>query len=328
MNTILKLFGITLFISFSAFSVFSQENSSEKKVNEKALKQENALEQAREERLRLQEEMKMNRIIYQESVREYRKGFNERRDRPNQQDDKVLTREQLRQDRLEIQLNRVRFEESVKEFKKAVREDKYQRSLTKKYAVGFYPFTLMMDGGLKFDFGMRIAQRQWLQIAPTAYLFPGVSSSYSDFCMYCYDYYYDDYYYRNEYNVKTQKGAGIDLSYKFFLHRNFLYFLAGVNYSYHHVGYEYHDYAPFQEDGLNYYKYMKITDIQNFNNFKTYAGCGLQTIHTGFFIGGHLGLGYQYSFYDNQKAALNKNVFDYGYRGLYPVIDFKLGYAW
>ncbi len=329
MNIILKLFGVILFILLSSSSVFSQENNPEEKANGETLKQNSALEHAREERLRLLEEMKMNKIIYQESLREHRRGFNERRDlksNETDQQDETLTREQLRQERSEIQLNRIRFEESEREFKRAVKEDRYQRSLAKKYAIGFYPFTSMLGGGLKFDFGMRIAPKQWLQIVPAIYFYQGMVSSYS-YSSYDDDYYY--YYYQNEYKIKAQKGAGLDLNYKFFLNRNFSYLLAGVNYSYYKVDYQYYGYAPFEEDGLNYYKYMKVSDTQNFNNFKTYLGFGLQTtMSSGFFVGGHAGLGFQYSLYDSEKAALDDDFFDYGQRGLYPFIDFKMGYAW
>jgi hypothetical protein len=307
---------VVLFIFFSSFSVFSQENSPEEKTNR------DALEHAREERLRLQEEMKMNKIIYQKSVTDYRSGYRDLKNNETYQ-------QQLKQDRLEIRLNRIRFEESEKEFKRAVKEDRYQRSLEKKYAVGFYPFTSILRGGLKFDFGMRIAEKQWIQIVPAVYFYPGVISSYSYFSDDDDDHYYDYDYFQNKYNIKSQKGAGLDLNYKFFLCRNFSYLLAGVNYSYYHIDYQYYDYSSFEEDGLNYYKYMKVSDMQNFNNFGLYCAFGLQTtMCSGFFVGGHAGFGFQYSSYDSVKSALDNDFFDYGWRGLYPFMDFKMGYAW
>jgi hypothetical protein len=40
-----------------------------------------------------------------------------------------------------------------------------------------------------------------------------------------------------------------------------------------------------------------------------------------------LGIGYKYVFYDENKPALDKISVDYGYRGLFPAIGFRLGYA-
>jgi hypothetical protein len=167
---------------------------------------------------------------------------------------------------------------------------------------------------------MRIKQRQWVRITPTIYLFPSLVSSY-------YTHYND--FYDKEYSLKASHGVGLDFDYKYYPTKRGFYCFAGLNYSYFNVDYQYYGFIPYREDGLNYYKYGQVGDNQNFNNIGLFTGLGIQTpMRIGFFIDGHLGFGYQYSFYNKNKASLDDDVFDYGYRGIYPVIEFSLGYAW
>ena len=245
-----------------------------------------------------------------------------------------LMREQIRQERLlwreEMRREKIHYKKSQKEYKKRLKEEKIQETMTKNYAVSFHPLALVLEGGLKFDFSMRLAPKQWLQVAPAIYLFPGVTSSYIKHGFYYYDYdeYYDEY--RHKYNIETVRGAGIDINYRYYPSpKRLFYLLGGVNYSYFYTDYQYYDYVPFEEDGLNYYKYMKTSDTQHFNNLKAFACFGIHSpMHKGLFVNGYFGFGYQYSFYNEEKASLDNNIFDYGYRGGYPVLGFSVGYAW
>jgi hypothetical protein len=198
----------------------------------------------------------------------------------------------------------------------------------KNYAVTLEPSHLLF-GGLRFGFDMRIQDKNWIQIKQTIYLLPAAVSSYN------WDWYDDEFYY-NEYNYGSQRftihnmyGFGIGANYKrYFSHREFLYCLAGFDYSFQHVnGYNY-DYIPFMEDGNTYYRFGKSEQTQNFNNVGVSACIGINTtLRHHFFVDVFLGVGAKYAFYNKNKPALDDEIFDYGYRGFYPVFGFRLGGA-
>ena len=193
---------------------------------------------------------------------------------------------------------------------------------TKKYALT-WEVSQLFFGGLKSGFDFHVKSRNWIQITPALYLFPGVGS-YNEFGS-------DGYYNGSgkDFIVNSVQGLGIGANFKRFLHRHeFIYCHGGIDYSYRKVDFHSYDYFPFFEDDLPFYVYEKRGQKQNFNRFSVTACFGVQApMEHGFYVDAYVGVGYQYAFYNKNKPALNKDIFDYGYRGFVPSFGFRLGVA-
>jgi len=194
----------------------------------------------------------------------------------------------------------------------------------KNYAVTWDVAALFL-GGYKFGFDMRLQDKSWIQIIPTAYLHRAASRYYiglgND------DYYYD--YGSRNYGVTSAHGFGIGANYKRFLNkRETIYCHGGIDYSFRRVDVHYYDFIPYEDDIFSGYIYGKLHEKQNFNRASLAACMGIQTpMADGFYIDGYLGIGYKYTFYDESKPTLDKGSNGYGYRGFHPAIGFRIGVA-
>jgi len=219
---------------------------------------------------------------------------------------------------IDKKLRREILREYVRQEKLRWREEdrKEQETETEKnFSATFHPLALLSEGSFKFDFNARLAKQHWLQVTPAVYFSSGITSSHITFDFFGYARGYD-----NEYNCKTLYGAGISIGYKYYplSSEESFYLLGGTNYSHFEAGYDF-----FVSDKAD------LSGTQCFNNLRAFACFGIQTpMRKSFFVGWNLGIGYQYSFYNENKPAFNKTAFDYGYRGVYPVLEFYLGYAW
>jgi hypothetical protein len=194
----------------------------------------------------------------------------------------------------------------------------------KNYAVT-WDASALFAGGLKFGFDMRVQNRNWIQIIPIVYLYQGITS-YMNWWGHDDDYYS---YHNEKYRITSSHGFGIGANYKRFIFKQeFLYFQGGADYSFRKAEVSHYDFIPYEEDGLTYYTYDKLCEKQDFNRISLTACMGIQTLmRYGFYVDHYMGLGYKHAFYDKNKPALDEDVIDYGYRGLYPVIGFRLGIA-
>jgi len=182
----------------------------------------------------------------------------------------------------------------------------------------------LFAGGLKFGFDIRVKDRNWIQIIPIAYLYPGITS-YMDWGYN--DHHYN--YYDEDYVIAACHGFGIGANYKrFLLKHEFLYCHGGIDYSFRRAKISGYDFIPYEDDDFPSYIYDKLYEKQDFHRVSLTACMGIQTLmRYGFYVDGYMGIGYKYAFYDKNKLALDEEVNDYGYRGLYPVIGFRLGVA-
>jgi hypothetical protein len=129
--------------------------------------------------------------------------------------------------------------------------------------------------------------------------------------------------------VARYKGHGLGLSYKVFFHRQF-YYSGGVAYTHLDVRYledQLHAYRD--EDGLLFHEYLYDQEVaQRFNRLSANLRVGYQsTFRRAFFVDVYLGLGYAYSFFDEDKRDYNNTIFSIGHRGAFPVGGVRLGFS-
>ncbi len=191
-----------------------------------------------------------------------------------------------------------------------------------KYTFAVQPLYLI-NGGLRFDFEQQLqSQKEWLQYSIMGYYYQPKT----------YDNYYNGYsyfrwepFYSDFDSFSAFKGVGAGLAYKYFLPR-FFYISPGVNYSYFNVAYKEYAFSPYNEDGLTFYEYGYMPFEQNFHKLKSEVTVGIQsTLRKLIFVNVYAGFGYTYSFFDENKAAMNNSIFSFGYRGLTLTAGFRVG---
>ncbi len=194
-----------------------------------------------------------------------------------------------------------------------------------KHILTMHPLAIIW-GGMKFDYSMRIKERQWVGVMPTVYLFQGLNSLGQNWGE-DYEYYYADY------DATDSQGFGLDLYYKYYLNKRESFYLLGcVGNHFFHVNYIYNDFIPFSDkDGLPFYRFGEVSETENFNKLGGALSIGVSApIEHGFYLDFSIGIGYQYSFYDEDKFlfADDYGASDFRYRGFYPAFGFSFGYVW
>lgn len=199
------------------------------------------------------------------------------------------------------------------------KEKYYNEEVMPKYTISVHP-SYLFSNGLRFDFEKQLGSpNKWLQVTATGY--------------YASDYDSDDGYDDGWINFNTSfdtpiqalKGAGLGVAYKeFFTKKKTLYYSAGLYYTHYDVKIKEYGYYPFTENGLTFYEGLtKNIDI-DYDKINANIVVGVQTSPAqGLFCDFFVGAGYAYSFYN--KPYLNKNQFEYGYRGLQIVGGFRMG---
>ena len=232
---------------------------------------------------------------------------------------KEMLREHIRQEKLRWKEEDRKARMPMTRQEQEMRQKK-EKEMEKNFSVAYHPIALLTEGSFKFDYNARLVKKHWLQVTPAIYFFPGMTCSYTESSLSPFNNY--DY---NNNKIQTLRGAGLGIGYKYYPSPKETFFLLmGVNYSYFEAGY--HGYN-FPEYG--YGTHDAINGTQYFNNLRAFVCLGIHTpMRKGFFVGGNFGLGYQYSFYNKEKPAFDKNIFDYGYRWCYPILEFYLGFAW
>ena len=201
---------------------------------------------------------------------------------------------------------------------------------TAQYAISFEPNHLL-NGGLRLNLETKIRSNDWLELNMTGYYLPhrDIQSSY-------YYGYYDYYGWgnRNAYSISNAdfetisglSGLGVGATYKHYFPRRFLIHTA-LSYYRYNVEYSGSDYYPYTEDGLTFYDYRWGSDHQTFQKLALHFAVGVRsTLERTLFAEPYAGMGFAYSFYDENKCNFNKTMFGYGYRGFYLTAGVKLGF--
>ena len=192
-----------------------------------------------------------------------------------------------------------------------------------RYAISLEPFYLC-NGGLRLNLEKKLQSNNWMEVNLSGYSLPhsDMQPSYSygrdlgghlvsnaDFT-----------------RISGLKGLGIGGSYKHYFYYPFFFVNSGINYTWYKVESPLYDYVLYQEDGLNYYDYTWTYKHQQFHKLTAQVALGLRTSSKyQFFLEHFVGLGYAYSFHDNNQPNYSKTMLGYGYRGLYLTIGLKIG---
>ena len=190
------------------------------------------------------------------------------------------------------------------------------------YTLSVQPVYLF-NSGLRVDFEKQLKHpSHWLQISAKGYYLSRSEPSY-------FDYFIDNAFsvlplVTNDdgYYATKLKGGGIEASYKWFFPKaNFIYLSAGLSYGYFDVRYStvVHRFTSHKE---------QLTDVsQKFNRIGLNSCFGIETPRRNrFFVGAHVGLGLNYSFYDGDKYAFDMNMMGVGHRGVSLIVGTRLGF--
>jgi len=184
-----------------------------------------------------------------------------------------------------------------------------------KYIVSTKPL-LLFDGEYKLSLEMPlISQKQWVGVGLSGFYLPKKS--------------YDVWATRNtidfDHKLKSLKGLGIDLTYKYYFLTTIMYVGGDVFYGHYRTKYDDYIFRQYEEDGLIFYERDYGQIRQNFNKVagNVYIGIGTP-LRNKFFIDTYIGAGYSHSFYNQDKLHFD-SIFGYGYKGLYPVMGARIG---
>jgi hypothetical protein len=184
----------------------------------------------------------------------------------------------------------------------------------KKYSIASQPL-YHFNSGVRFDFEMRIKDTpSWIQISPSGFWMPRAHRDYNYWTMISGD-------------LNYLLGAGLELNYKYFFNRKeSWYFAGGCSYTNYNIEYAGEYWNSYSEDGLVYHVKEHGSMKQGINKLglNTYIGYQLPT--PTFLFDMFAGLGYRYSFRNNNMAdPFNDGMLSFGYRGVVFITGVRLG---
>lgn len=184
-----------------------------------------------------------------------------------------------------------------------------------KYIISTKPL-LFFDGEYKLSFEKALKDpRHWVGMGLSGFYLPGKSGR-TWSTRNTID--YDDWLY-------SLKGFGVDVTYKYYFLRNFLYVGSDVFYGNYHTKYDGYSFTKIEEDGLIFYEYDKGLVKNKFNKMNVSAYFGVSTpISHKFFIDTYIGIGYS-GILSKDKDNMFDSVLGFGYDGLYPVLGARVG---
>ena len=184
----------------------------------------------------------------------------------------------------------------------------------------------LMNGGLGLNLETKICPNHWIELNLTGFHLSHSDRKFSDY--YFWSWYGGGHAIPNsdfDY-ISGLSGLGIGATYKYYFFRNFRVNTA-LSYNWYNVGYEGYEFYPYTEDGLTFYDYKWANIHQPFHKLRLHVALGVRsTFERVFFAEPYVGIGYTYSFYDENKRAYDETVFGYGHRGLYVLAGIKLGF--
>ena len=144
--------------------------------------------------------------------------------------------------------------------------------------------------------------------------------------------------YNTPHNPDALNGFGFVLEDKIFLHPRYsgydgFYFNFGVSYSQLNLSYQDNTWVSYQQNGSTYYSYsisngkMKIERNDYFFAFGVTTNHA-RSLHLDITFGGQLQtINTTYSGFKAGYRNYDRNIFDFQYEGVYPLITFQLGYV-
>jgi hypothetical protein len=194
-----------------------------------------------------------------------------------------------------------------------------------RYAVSVEPFYLF-NGGLRLNVEKRLTPKEWLELNITGYHLPHSDIREDNFLWWSYE--EGGHVTSNSDFTRFSglNGFGIGGTYKYYFHST-CFVSTNASYSYYDVEYPDWDYYPYKEDGLTFYEYELNSKHQNFNKLSGNVCIGVRSFfrHT-FVLEFYGGVGYAYSFYNENKKSYDETVFGFGRRGFHPVFGMKVGF--
>jgi hypothetical protein len=190
------------------------------------------------------------------------------------------------------------------------------------YALSVEP-SYLANGGLRLNVAKRLTPKEWIELNITGYRIPRYEIN-------------DSYYWGNvgnwitsnsDFNEFTElSGGGLGGTYKYYFHRLF-FAAASTSYTYYDVEYNSWDFHAYTEEGLTFYDHEIQNISQPFHKLTGNLSIGFRPpFRRAFFMEFNGGLGYAYSFYNKDKRPFNESPFGFGYRGVYPMMSFKIGF--
>ncbi len=134
-------------------------------------------------------------------------------------------------------------------------------------------------------------------------------------------------------------GAGIVVSDKIFLRPRYngyndFYFSYGLSYSQENIGFQDNGWTTsYQSNGVIFYNYTVTNGNLNIKNYTGFMNFGIATEADGVFhFNINIGGAYQYtktsaSGLPASDRNYNRNIFDYAYNGLYPLLTFQFAFS-
>lgn len=125
--------------------------------------------------------------------------------------------------------------------------------------------------------------------------------------------------------LRSLKGFGIDVTYKYYVFRNFMYIGGDLFYGHYQTGYDDYSLETFVEDGLTFYEYSYGMTKAKFNKLASNIYFGIGTpIANKFFIDTYIGIGRSIT-PGNKHGDRFDSIFGFGYEGFYPILGARVG---
>ena len=193
------------------------------------------------------------------------------------------------------------------------------------YAISLEPMHLL-NGGLGLNLEKKIRPDHWVELNLEGYYLPhGEEIHVEDFLFWSW---YEGGYTTLNTNfdrISGLSGLGIGTTHKYYFFQRYMVNTA-FSYNWYNVEYAAYNFYPYMEDGLTFYDYKWANTHQAFHKLRLHVAIGVRSkFKHAIFMETYLGLGYAYSFYNQDKRAFNDTMFGYGYRGFYSTVGIKLG---
>lgn len=197
-----------------------------------------------------------------------------------------------------------------------------EQGTQRRYTIALRPFYLI-NKGIKVDFELELKEPgQWLQFQ-AVYRGSGWYNGYDSGGW--------DIPESSGYSFSKLGGFGVGAAFKSMFTANGWYFSAAVTFNYYNVRTKGYYLEEFEQDGLQYYEYIKGHITNKYYNPAFSINIGKQVAITrNLFIDGYVGVGYTGSIRGKENSDYGKysigNMFSWGYSGITFNGGFRIGW--